>query len=479
MIKSLNRTNFPSQNYPPRIIQFGEGNFMRAFMDWIVFRMNRKLGYNAGVAVVQPIERGMAAKLATQDGLYTLILKGIDNGFPTRIAERIDVISSVNDPFFDYQGFEELATDPGIRFIFSNTTEAGIVFDPEDKYESQPPKSYPGKLTKLLHLRWKHFAGSADKGLIIMPCELIDRNGDNLKKAVEQLIAHWNLGEEFRQWVLQSNIFCNTLVDRIVPGFPHETIGEITEELGYRDELLVEGEIFHLLVIEAPEQVHAEFPADKAGLNVLFVPSIKPYRDRKVTLLNGPHTVLSPVGYLSGLNTVRECVEDEVIGQYVRKVMFGELLESLDLPRAELEIFGNDVIDRFRNPFVKHQVTSIMLNSFPKYKTRDLPAVKIYLERKGVLPRGLVLGLAAIATYYRGGKRGEDTITPQDDPQITGLLTNLWATGDLRKVAEGILGATFIWGEDLNAVAGFTDALHAALQAIATKGMREAVKEIL
>lgn len=478
-MKLLNRANFAAQVYPLRVIQFGEGNFMRAFIDWMIQQMNKKVGFDAGVAVVQPIGKGMAAQLAAQDGLYTLILKGIERGAPKRIAERIDVVSSVIDPYAEYAAFEALAADPGIRFVFSNTTEAGIVLDPTDSYGATPPKSYPGKLTKLLHLRWKQFGGAMDKGFIIMPCELIDRNGDNLKQIVGQLTDLWELGEDFRQWALTANTFCNTLVDRIVPGFPHDTIGEITAELGYADNLLVEGEIFHLFVVEAPDSVRAEFPADRAGLNVLFVPSIKPYRDRKVTLLNGPHTVLSPVGYLSGLDTVRECVEDETVGRYVHKVMYGELLESLDLPRPELEAFANDVIDRFRNPYVKHMVTSIMLNSFPKYKTRDLPALKIYLERKGVLPAGLVLGLAAIVTYYKGGKRGEDTITPQDDPQITALLRELWAAGDAEKVAQGVLGAEFIWGEDLNELPGLTEALHRSLLAIDAKGMREAVREIL
>lgn len=475
-MKQLNRTDFPAQTYPRRIVQFGEGNFLRAFMDWMVFRMNKETGFDGSVAVVQPIAQGMAARLAQQDGLYTLILKGIENGSPKRIAERIDVISSAVDPYTDYAAFEALGADPGIRFVFSNTTEAGIVFDPEDRYNARPPKSYPGKLAKLLHLRWKTFEGAKDKALVIIPCELIDRNGDNLKKAVGELIDLWGLEPEFKRWALEENTYCNTLVDRIVPGFPRETIDEITEELGYRDDLLVEGEIFHLLVIEAPESVRAEFPAEKAGLNVLFVPSIKPYRDRKVTLLNGPHTVLSPVGYLSGLDTVRECVEDEVIGAYVHKVMYEELLETLDLPRAELELFAGDVIDRFRNPYVKHMVTSIMLNSFPKYKTRDLPALKKYLERKGALPAGLVFGLAAITTYYKGGKRGEDTIAPQDDPQITALLAGLWTTGDLHRVAEGVLGAESIWGEDLNRIEGLTEGLHRSLAAIEKQGMREAVR---
>ena len=223
----------------------------------------------------------------------------------------------------------------------------------------------------------------------------------------------------------------------------------------------------------------AEFPADKAGLNVLFVPSEAPYHERKVTLLNGPHTVLSPVGYLSGLDTVRECVEDPEVGKFVHKVMYEELLETLNLPKAELEEYAGSVVERFVNPYVKHFVTSIMLNSFPKYKTRDLPGLKTYLERKGELPKGLVLGLAAIITYYKGGKRGDVEIVPNDDAAIIELLKNLWATGDVRKVAEGVLAADFIWGENLNEVPGLTDLVTADLELIQSEGMRAAVQTVI
>ena len=478
-MERLNRKDFKADLHPTRVIQFGEGNFLRAFVDWIIFEMNRKLDFDAGVTVVQPIDRGMVGMLKEQDCLYTLIMKGLDRGKPKRDIQLIDTISDAIDPFTQYDKYAALALDPNIRFVISNTTEAGIAFDANDKFDMQPPRTFPGKLTKLMYDRFRHFNGDPAKTFIVIPCELIDRNGDNLRKAVAQYIDLWGLGDGFRKWATEQTIYCNTLVDRIVPGFPRETIGEITEELGYKDNLVVEGETFHLWVIEAPEEVHKEFPADKAGLNVLFVPSMKPYRDRKVTLLNGPHTVLSPVGYLSGCDTVRECVEDELIGRYVRKVMFDELMSSLDLPEDELKAFGNDVIDRFRNPYVRHMVTSIMLNSFPKYKTRDLPALKIYLERKGTLPKGLVFGLAAITTYYKGGKRGNDEIRPQDDQHIIDLLRNLWVTGNTLQVARGVLGATDIWGEDLNTIPGLTEMLHKDLDAIQSKGMREAVKEIL
>ena len=480
MMEALNRKNVSgTMLYPERIIQFGEGNFLRAFVDWIVYNMNKKVGFNSGVVVVQPIANGMVDTLNAQDGLYNLNLQGIDKGQKVDSIQLIDTITRGLNPYTQFDEFMKLAENPDMRFVISNTTEAGIAFDPACKLDDKPCSSYPGKLTQLLYHRFKTFKGDASKGFIILPCELIFHNGTELKKCIEQYIDLWKLGAEFKAWFETAcGVYC-TLVDRIVPGYPKDNIDEILDRIGYEDKLVVKGEIFHLWVIEAPQSVAKEFPADKAGLNVLFVPSEKPYHDRKVTLLNGPHTVLSPVAYLSGLDTVREACEDAVVGKFVRKVMYGELMETLDLPKPELEAFADSVMERFLNPFVKHFVTSIMLNSFPKYKTRDLPGLKIYLERKGELPSGLVLGLAGIATYYKGGKRGDDPITPNDDPKILELLKNLWATGDTAQVAKGVLDADFIWGEDLNAIPGLTAKLTGYLNDIQAKGMLETVKGIL
>lgn len=478
-MKQLNRTNVQANKYPERIIQFGEGNFLRAFVDWIIFNMNQKAGFNSSVVIVQPLENGMIDMLNEQDGLYHVNLQGLQNGEEIDSIQMIDVVSRGINPYTQNGEFMKLAENPDMRFVISNTTEAGIAFDPTCKLDDVPAKSYPGKLTQLLYHRFKTFNGAADKGLIILPCELIFDNGKELKKCIEQYIELWNLGEDFKQWFETAcGVYC-TLVDRIVPGYPRDTIDQILNRIQLEDKLVVKGEIFHLWVIEAPESVAKEFPADRAGLNVLFVPSEKPYHDRKVTLLNGPHTVLSPVGYLAGLDTVKECCEDLVIGQFVKKVMYNELLETLDLPKEELIQFANAVMERFRNPFVKHFVTSIMLNSFPKFKTRDLPGLKIYLERKGELPSGLVLGLAGIVTYYKGGKRGNDEIIPKDDQAIIDLLKELWADGCVKNVAKGVLGAEFIWGENLNNIPGLTEKLTGYLQMIQDKGMNETVKSIL
>ncbi len=479
-MKPLNKQTATKAARPERIIQFGEGNFLRAFVDWIIFNMNEKTDFNSSVVVVQPIERGMIEMLNEQDCLYHVNLQGLDKGEVVNDHTRIDVISRALNPYTDNDAFLALADQPEMRFVISNTTEAGIAFDPNCRLEDAPASSYPGKLTQLLYRRFKTFGGDMTKGLIIFPCELIFLNGHRLKETIYQYIELWNLGDEFKTWFEQACGVYATLVDRIVPGFPRKDIATIKETLQYDDNLVVQAEIFHLWVIEAPQKVAAEFPAHRAGLNVLFVPSEEPYHERKVTLLNGPHTVLSPVAFLSGLNIVREACQHPVIGRYIHRVMFEELLETLNLPKEELVQFGKDVLERFNNPFVDHQVTSIMLNSFPKFQTRDLPGLKVYLQRKGELPKGLVLGLAAIITYYKGGVRADGVeIVPNDAQEIMDMLRDLWATGCTRKVAEGVLAAEYIWGENLNDIPGLTDAVKGYLDNIQEKGMLETVKSIL
>lgn len=489
-LKSLNKRTAPKGVMPERIIQFGEGNFLRAFVDWIIYNMNQKTDFNSSVVVVQPIERGMVDWLNGQDGLYHVNLQGRENGQPVNTLTRIDVISRALNPYTQNQAFMALAEQPEIRFVISNTTEAGIAFDDTCKFADAPASSYPGKLVQLLFHRFKFFNGDASKGLIIMPCELIFLNGHHLKECIYQYIELWkdDFGADyatFKDWFTNHCYVCATLVDRIVPGFPRNTIKEIQEKVCYKDNLVVQAETFHLWVIEKPENMsiealRKEFPAEKAGLHVLIAESEKPYHERKVTLLNGPHTVLSPVAFLSGVNIVRDACNHEVIGKYIHKVQFDELMQTLNLPMDELRQFAADVLERFDNPYVDHQVTSIMLNSFPKFCARDLPGVKTYLERKGELPQGLVFGLAAIITYYKGGKREDGTeIVPNDAQDIMDLLKNLWTTGDTQKVTDGVLAAESIWGEDLHSVKGLAELVKKDLDLIQEKGMLEAVKTIL
>lgn len=480
----LNRELYKNhKSYPVKVIQFGEGNFLRAFVDWQIDKMNKEADFNGSVAVVQPLEGGLIHMLNEQDCLYTLYLQGIQNGKATKTHTVIDCIDRAVDPYKDYNKYLELAEIPSVRFIISNTTEAGIVFENDDKLEGGCQKGYPSKLTALLYHRFKTFNGALDKGLNIIPCELIDRNGEKLKEIVLKYAEIWNLGDEFITWINTANTFFCSLVDRIVPGYPRDTIEEVRAELGYDDNLVDVGEVFHLWVIEGPQCLKEELPIEKAGLNVKVVDDMTPYRTRKVRILNGPHTAMVPVAYLYGLETVGETVDHEIMGQYVRELIFDEIVPTLDLPHDELVQFGNDIIERFQNPYVKHYLMSIALNSMSKYKTRDLPSLTEYLKRKGELPRKLVFSLAALIEFYKG-KRGNEDIKLADDEHILELYKNLWSECDgsesgLKTLVTKVLAYDRNWGMDLNEIEGLTQAVTDNLILIEKVGMKEAVKSVL
>lgn len=480
----LNRELYKNhKSYPVKVIQFGEGNFLRAFVDWQIDKMNKEADFNGSVAVVQPLEGGLIHMLNEQDCLYTLYLQGIQNGKATKTHTVIDCIDRAVDPYKDYNKYLELAEIPSVRFIISNTTEAGIVFENDDKLEGGCQKGYPSKLTALLYHRFKTFNGALDKGLNIIPCELIDRNGEKLKEIVLKYAEIWNLGDEFITWINTANTFFCSLVDRIVPGYPRDTIEEVRAELGYDDNLVDVGEVFHLWVIEGPQCLKEELPIEKAGLNVKVVDDMTPYRTRKVRILNGPHTAMVPVAYLYGLETVGETVDHEIMGQYVRELIFEEIVPTLDLPHDELVQFGNDIIERFQNPYVKHYLMSIALNSMSKYKTRDLPSLTEYLKRKGELPRKLVFSLAALIEFYKG-KRGNEDIKLADDEHILELYKNLWSECDgsesgLKTLVTKVLAYDRNWGMDLNEIEGLTQAVTDNLILIEKVGMKEAVKSVL
>lgn len=480
----LNRELYKNhKSYPVKVIQFGEGNFLRAFVDWQIDKMNKEADFNGSVAVVQPLEGGLIHMLNEQDCLYTLYLQGIQNGKATKTHTVIDCIDRAVDPYKDYNKYLELAEIPSVRFIISNTTEAGIVFENDDKLEGGCQKGYPSKLTALLYHRFKTFNGALDKGLNIIPCELIDRNGEKLKEIVLKYAEIWNLGDEFITWINTANTFFCSLVDRIVPGYPRDTIEEVRAELGYDDNLVDVGEVFHLWVIEGPQCLKEELPIEKAGLNVKIVDDMTPYRTRKVRILNGPHTAMVPVAYLYGLDTVGETVDHEIMGQYVRELIFDEIVPTLDLPHDELVQFGNDIIERFQNPYVKHYLMSIALNSMSKYKTRDLPSLTEYLKRKGELPRKLVFSLAALIEFYKG-KRGNEDIKLADDEHILELYKNLWSECDgsesgLKTLVTKVLAYDRNWGMDLNEIEGLTQAVTDNLILIEKVGMKEAVKSVL
>lgn len=473
----LNRTTIESKTYPERILQFGEGNFLRAFADWMIHQMNNKAGFNAGVVVVQPINQGLVKMLNDQDGLYTLYLNGIKNGKAISEHQIIDCIQRGINPYEEFDSYLANAENPDLRFVISNTTEAGIAYEAKDRLNDTPQKSFPGKLTALLHKRFKTFGGASDKGLITIPCELIDRNGDNLKKIILQYAKDWNLGHEFEQWINEDNIFCNTLVDRIVPGYPKDKIERLTNELGYKDNLVVEGEQFHLWVIEGPKTVREEFPAEACGLNVVFTDNMEPYRTRKVRILNGAHTSLVPVGYLYGIEKVRESLEDEVVGSFLKDALFEEICPTLDLPTKELEQFSNDVLDRFRNPYLEHALMSISLNSVSKYKTRVLPSVLEYINRKNALPKRLLFSLAALIAFYKGDRNGE-TIELKDNQEVLDFFKAQWVSSDHDAIVKNVISNVDFWGEDLSQYKGLHQLVSKNLENIIVNGMQKALQTL-
>lgn len=463
---------------PIKIMQFGEGNFLRAFVDWIIQRLNDDGAINAGVAVVQPMPFGRVKELKEQDGLYTLRLEGIDNGEEVKKSRVIDVIGDLINPFEEYERYLAYGESEDLQVIISNTTEAGIAVDPTDTNLTECPKSFPGKLLALLKRRYDHFNGALDKGVAIVPCELIDNNGDELYRCLTELARINKMDEKFIEWLQKANHFTSTLVDRIVPGYPRNEIEEIKKETGYIDNNIVKGEIFHLWVLKKEPFVQKVLPADKTGLNVIFADSIKPYKQRKVKILNGSHTAMVPVAYLCGIDTVGEAVNDKTIGKFVRDFVFEEVNPTIDLPQAEMVAFANSVIERYKNPFIRHELMSIALNSTTKFRTRLLPTLEDYIRITGKLPQRLLFAFAALVEFHKG-VRGNEKIALNDAPELLAHWAKLWAEfdGDYTALAKKALGWTEAWEIDMNTLhPDLTATVAKYLQAIDTKGMKAAVE---
>ncbi|WP_309090370.1 tagaturonate reductase [Domibacillus sp.] len=453
-MQRLTKTAHGKTEYPERVLQFGTGNFLRAFTDWMVHRMNKETGFNGSVVVVQSTKRGAADVINEQDGLYSLFLQGMLDGKAVRRHEVIESISRALNVHDQYDEYMALAASPDLRFIVSNTTEAGIAFDEEDELESRPQNSFPGKLTALLWKRFTHFNGDSGKGLVIIPCELIDRNGAVLKEMVLRYAKAWQLGEIFAEWVETANTFCNSLVDRIVPGYPKEDGEELERELGFEDQLMTVGEHYHLWAIEGPGWLEEEFPAHAAGLNVKVVEDLAPYRLSKVFILNGAHTALTPIALLSGIETVKETVTNSDTNAFVEELVFKEIIPAIGLPEKETTAFAHEVLSRFANPFVQHYVKSIALNAIPKFKTRNVPVLIKYTETFGEVPQRIALALAAWIHVY---KKSET-----DEAYIIDFFRDQWraCNGTDEAIAElvrNVLGYEALWGQDLNRISGLAD----------------------
>ena len=407
-----------------KIIQFGEGGFLRGFVDWMIHKMNAVTDFDAKVVVVQPIEKGMCDVLDKQNGVYHHVIRGVEGVE----IDKIEVISRTVQPYKDFDAFLDLARNPDFRFVVSNTTESGIVFSDADSFPDIPPRSFPAKVTRLLFERYK----TGYDGFIFLPCELIDRNGDNLKACVLKYAKLWNLGDEFVNWIETKNVFTNTLVDRINTGYPKDEDMDIKKT----DDLVNTSEYFHLWVIETDYDLESEIPFKKAGLNVIVTPDkLERYRTRKVRILNGAHTSLVPYALLSGLETVRDCTQDAVMRAHIEKCVFEEIIPTLDLGREELISYAKSVLERFENPYIKHYLSSIALNSVSKFKVRVLPSILEYKKRFGEYPKTLVFSLAKLIKFYKKG-------TPNDDATVMEFMKT-------QSVADILKNKAF-WDEDLS-----------------------------
>ena len=407
-----------------KILQFGEGGFLRGFADWMLQAVNEKTDFEGKVVVVQPIEKGMCDILSAQNCEYTHICRGLE-GVETK---KIDVISRCVKPYDDFEEYLKLAENPDFRFIISNTTEAGICFDENDKITDRPAKTFPAKLTQLLKKRF-------DLGLcgfVFLPCELIDKNGANLKKCILKYADLWNFDADFKAWIENENIFCNTLVDRINTGYPKD------ENLGIDDKMLNTSEYFHLWVIEGYDDLFSELPFDKCGLNVILTDNLEMYRTRKVRILNGAHTSLVPYALLCGFDTVKSCIDDEKMLAHIKACVYDEIIPTLDLPKEELKQYADDVLKRFANPYIKHYLSSIALNSVSKFKVRVLPSITEYIKRYNKMPKTLIFSFAKLIDFYR-------TDMTNDDKEVCEFMKTA--------SVKDILANKKLWDEDLSYLA--------------------------
>lgn len=468
---ALNRKNLGlEKTLPIKVVQFGEGNFLRAFVDYTIQQLNKSADFNAGIAVVQPIDKGMIKMLNDQDGLYTLFLKGIQKGEKIQKTELITNIVKGINPYSDFQQYLHLAKEEELQFIISNTTEAGIAFVESDTMDMQPPSSFPAKLTLLLHKRFIHFNGALNKGLTIIPCELINHNSETLKETILKYVSLWKLDSAFTEWLNTSCSFHSTLVDRIVPGYPRDDIETYNAQLDYKDNLIVAAEVFLLWVIEGGEDLKKKLPFHKTNLDVKIVDDMQPYRTRKVRILNGAHTSMVPFSFLYGNETVKETIDNAFTGAFVNKTIFEEINEILPMNRSELDSFAEEILDRFRNPFIKHKLADIALNSISKFKVRVLPSLLEFEAKNGKLPTNLTFSFACLIRFYKGTWNGNDLPIKDNDDIVTNF-SNIWQNEDYNVIANLVLANQDYWDDDLTRIKNLSTAIAFALAEIDTNGI--------
>jgi len=480
-LASMDYKGYLLKDAPEKVLQFGEGGFLRAFADYFVDLANERHGFNGKVVVVQPIAQGLTDGINTQEGLYTLYLRGFQNGQTVNDKRVISCISRCINPYVDFSALLACAANPALRYIVSNTTEAGIAYDPACAFEDAPPSSFPGKLTRFLYERFR----LGLKGMVILSCELIDNNGKELRRCVDQYVDQWQLGEGFRAWLDTENLFCSSLVDRIVTGYPRHEAAQLNAENGYEDMLMDTGEVFSSWVIEGPDWLREELPFCDGELPVIVVPDHTPYKQRKVRILNGAHTTMVLGAYLAGQDIVRHCMKDDVIAGYMSKALYEEIIPTLDLPEQELKDFAAAVKERFGNPFIDHQLLSISLNSISKWRARCLPSLKAYMERFSKVPPCLALGLACLIAFYQGdhmegsalmGLRPAGNAYPiQDDAAVLAFFLAHHEDA-CENLVNAVMTHTDFWGEDLTLLPGLEEAVCNHLARILSQGAYEAMK---
>lgn len=478
-------TGYLLKNAPERVLQFGEGNFLRAFADYWFDMANEKAGWNGKCVLVQPIAQGLTQLINRQEGLYTLYLRGRQNGEKVDAKRVISSMSRCLNPYEkqDYDAMMDVAAGEALEYIVSNTTEAGIVYDPSCRLEDCPPASFPAKLTQVLLHRWR----AGRPGVVVLSCELIDNNGKELLRCVNQYIKQWGLKEGFARWVNGDCTFCSTLVDRIVPGRIRDAAeaARLEDENGYRDALIDVGEVFGVWNIEGPEWLAEKLPFRAAGLNCPVVPDVTPYKKRKVRILNGAHTGFVLGAYLAGYDIVRDCMQDDVILGFMNRMLHEEVIPTLPLDRQDLEAFAAAVQDRFNNPFINHELMSITLNSTSKWRARNMPSLLEYAQTAGKLPPCLAMSFAAYIAFYssdiqalteqglvcRRPKGNEYTVS--DDRWVLEFYYSRRGVSD-ETLVHDVMTNEKMWGQDLTLVPGFEQAAAENLRRIRTEGARAA-----
>ena len=475
----------PAEKRPVKVLQFGEGNFLRAFVDYFIDIANEKTDFNGSVVLVKPITFGSLDMFHEQDCRYTVMLRGLVDGEAVEQSRLITSVSDAVDAYAEYDKYADFAKCETLRFVVSNTTEAGIVLKEDDDFNACPPVSFPAKLCKFLYERAVHFDYAEDKGLVMLPVELIDDNGIMLKKCVKALAKIWNLGEKFENWLDTACVFTSTLVDRIVTGYPRDEVQGIWEKLGYEDRTLVTAEPFGLWVIESDRDISNELPLPACGLPVIYTDNQKPYKQRKVRILNGAHTSFVPAAFQCGHDIVLTAMNDDLILNFMQKTLYDEVIPTLALPKEDLLAFAEAVTGRFKNPFIKHALLSICLNSVSKWRARCMPSLLGYVEKTGELPARLTFSLASLMNLYRGGvlvdgklqcKRGEETYTLQDDTAVLEFFANTTDMCPCQQVKEFLSNEEF-FGPELCKVPGLIESVTESLKAIIEKGMRAVMEE--